>query len=338
VIFGRRSFSQCLGVGSAGRRYPGVWLGVVITRESKTWVAAVTRAAGRLLRLLEGLRSLRCFRIRKELVSKMKTFRLMGVVLLAVFAVGAVAASAAQAATEAPYWSIQGTRLASGATHFISAKVLEGEFKLVDKLGGVTVSCKTAGFPLAGGVLLGSNAEEPGTNNETVEFTGCKSTITGTNCTEVTSKELKTLGTIITNALKSELVEDKEGNLYVELAPIVTAGGFVTLEFFEAGSVNCNKNAKVEGSVAAEVLTDPGKEKVSLTKKAASAESWLLNFPATPIKKVVLYEKGSAPKEVSVGLKTLGSEAIEEGIALILLAEVKGGKLVSTKELWSPLP
>ena len=45
----------------------------------------------------------------------MTRFRLIGVTLLAMFALGAVAASVAQA-TEAPYWMINGTRLAKGAT------------------------------------------------------------------------------------------------------------------------------------------------------------------------------------------------------------------------------
>jgi len=45
----------------------------------------------------------------------------MLVALLGVFAFSAVAAAAAQA-EEAPFWSIGGTRLEEGKTHYITAK------------------------------------------------------------------------------------------------------------------------------------------------------------------------------------------------------------------------
>ena len=60
--------------------------------------------------------------------------RLMLVALLGVFAFSAVAAAAAQA-EEAPFWSIGGTRLEEGKTHYITAKV----YNVTGKVGGFTL-------------------------------------------------------------------------------------------------------------------------------------------------------------------------------------------------------
>ena len=55
--------------------------------------------------------------------------RLMLVTLFGVLALGALTAAAAQA-VEAPRWSIGGTDLAEGKTHFISAKIYSTNTKL----------------------------------------------------------------------------------------------------------------------------------------------------------------------------------------------------------------
>jgi hypothetical protein len=68
----------------------------------------------------------------------MRRFKLTGVVLLAVFAFSAVAATAAQA-EEAPYWSIEGTRLAAGKTAEITGKAI-GTLTMTAATGIVT--CK----------------------------------------------------------------------------------------------------------------------------------------------------------------------------------------------------
>jgi hypothetical protein len=77
----------------------------------------------------------------------------MLVALLSVFAFSAVVAAAAQA-EEAPFWSIKGTRLAAGETHFITAKSYTPTTKLVSVPLGITTTCEKV--KLKEGVLLGS--------------------------------------------------------------------------------------------------------------------------------------------------------------------------------------
>jgi hypothetical protein len=76
----------------------------------------------------------------------------MLVTLFGVLALGALTAAAAQAAVEAPRWSIGGTDLVEGKTHFITAKIYSAAFKL--KTGAVVISCTK--IKLKEGSLLGS--------------------------------------------------------------------------------------------------------------------------------------------------------------------------------------
>src|SRR6202041_1574177 len=102
------------------------------------------------------------------------------VALLAMLAFGGLAAAAAQA-EEAPFWTRERGSLGQGETHFITGKSYkETSFTAL----GVTTSCPTV--TLKEGVLLGSNAGEPGTNDEVIEFSGgCTQTGNGTSCTVV---------------------------------------------------------------------------------------------------------------------------------------------------------
>jgi hypothetical protein len=276
----------------------------------------------------------------KEQVAKMNRFRLIGVSLLAVFALGAVAASAAQA-EEAPFWSIAGTRLAAGKTHFITAKVYkEGEagreLKLTTPKLGITIACTGLSFPFETGVILGSAAETPGTNNEVAHFTNCTVSGNGEKC-NVENKE------ITTKPIKSELVENVESKaagktLLVEFSPF-SGEVFAELKFKEETGGKCtNKTTKVTGSVAAEVLNEK-EEAVKLPNKLEEGTTWLTRFPATAIEKVWLVKAGVG-KEVEVGpLLAFGDDSIEEGTALVLLAKVTGTTLESeTTTKWSPLP
>jgi hypothetical protein len=245
-------------------------------------------------------------------------FRLIGVMALAMFAVGAVAASAAQA-TEAPYWTINGTRLVQGATKYVSAKTYK-EGELAIEAGSKKLKCAKAKVPFVGSVLLGSSAGEPGTSSETFEYSGCKVEGNGTEC--------KVKEPIVTNQLRSELAENSEENTLVELKP-VTGVTFATLTF-EGGSCVI-KEAKVTGSVAAEVLTTTEK-KIKMPTEHITGESWLYRFPTTAIKSVVLFKAGKG-ETVEVGLSAFGESAKAVGTAEISLAEVKEGKLFSAGEV-----
>jgi hypothetical protein len=263
----------------------------------------------------------------------------MLVALFGVLALGALTAAAAQA-VEAPRWSIAGTDLPEGKTHFITAKTYTGSFTL--KGAGNTITCKA--ISLEEGVLLGSAAGNAGKNNEIVEFTECS--VEGPGVTKCK------IGPILTNPLISELVETEKaepektkGSLLVLFEPAPGSNGFATLKFTAEKEGKCPAETIVTGSVAAQVLTDPEKPPtlgtlVTLEGGATEANSWLLNFPATAIRKVTRISGGKS-SEKAVELFSFSEESVEAGVALILLGERNAkGELVTeaSPKKWSPLP
>ncbi len=147
--------------------------------------------------------------------------RLMLAALLGVFAFSAVAAAAAQA-EEAPFWSIGGTRLEEGKTHYITAKVYnvtgQEEGFTLKAASGQTVKCPFT--RLKEGVLLGSKTGNPGTNDEVIEFFGeaakpCTVANNGAGCTKVKEP-------IVTNPVKSELVESEKSTTAALLVEFFT--------------------------------------------------------------------------------------------------------------------
>jgi hypothetical protein len=269
--------------------------------------------------------------------------RLMLVALLGVFAFCAVAAAAAEA-EEAPFWTVpkaegskETKRLAGGETHYITAKSYN-ETTLTSEPLGITVKCEAVKLKESTpGVILGSNAGEPGTDSEVIEFEkNCRQTGNSTK-----PEECKVTEPILTTNVKSELVENTaKKQLLTEFFPEKGAK-FTTVVF--TGTCK-TKEIAVEGSVAAEVRTDPNKpdtteigEIVELPNTHKVAESWLLNFPETPIKKVWLVKAGEG-KEAAVELKAATEPAKFTGTVLVLLAKRENGKIVSEAANWSPLP
>ena len=261
--------------------------------------------------------------------------RLMLIALLGVFAFSAVAAAAAQA-EEAPFWSITGSRLEEGKTHYITAKVynvtgqpagftLKAEF-------GQTVTCPF--MRLKEGVLLGSKAGNPGTADGVLEIFGepGNTCVVGNNGSGCKVKE-----PIVTNQAKSELVESEKSTTAALLVEFFTTSGpFISLDFEGTGCVE--KETSVSGKVAAEVREDPNNGTlgavVKLPNEKKEAKSWLLDFPTTPIKHVWLI-KGGLGEETKIELVGFAGEAVLSGTSLILLANAKK----ETEEtLWSPLP
>jgi hypothetical protein len=246
--------------------------------------------------------------------------RLMLVALLGVFAFSAVATAVAQAETEeAPFWSINKVRLGAGETHYITAKINEegGAGKTIKLTAGTTsVTCKK--LKLAEGVLLGSAVGNPGTNDEVIEFSECAVAGNGAKC-------LKVKEPIVTNSVKSELVLDVATHEKLLVEFFTEKGPFVKLIFAGvAGNEKCTiGETSVEGNVAAEVLSDP----------TNTGKSYLLNFPATPIKEVLLV-KNSTTEVKKIELRAFSEEASLTGTALILLANAKR-ETESTE--WSPL-
>ncbi len=261
--------------------------------------------------------------------------QLMLVALLGVFAFSAVAAAAAQA-EEAPFWSIGGTRLEEGKTHYVTAKVYNVTGQpagfLLKATTGQTVLCPF--IRLKEGVLLGSKAGNPGTKDEVIEFFG----ETGNPCTvENNGTGCKVKGPIVTNPVKSELVESEKSTTAALLVEFFTASGpFVKLEFEGTGCTT--KETTVSGKVAGEVREDPNNGTlggvVKLPNAKIEAKSWLVNFPATAIKHIWLIKAGLG-EETKLELVSFGEEATLSGTALILLANAKKE---SEETLWSPLP
>ena len=268
--------------------------------------------------------------------------RLMLVTLFGVMALGALTAAAAQA-VEAPRWSIGGTDLAEGKTHFISATRYSANLKL--RTANVTITCTT--FKLKEGSLLGSSAGNAGKNDEVIIFEKCE--VTGTTGGKKIEK-CKVKEPIQTTALTSELVEsegakpaEKKGSLLVLFTPFV-GSSFATLEFTTEAGGTCPPTTKVTGKVAAQVFTDPNTPPtlgtlVTLESGATEAHSWLLNFPATQPKHVVRIIGGEAKEEANPGLTAFSEEAAEEGAALVSLAKRNSnGELEAEATTWSPLP
>jgi hypothetical protein len=268
--------------------------------------------------------------------ARLTRLRTLLMALLAVFIFGAISAAAAQA-EEAPFWTVpksegssETKRLAAGETRFITAKTYN-ETELASASLGVKVKCPIV--KLKEGNLLGSNATEPGKDTEIIEFEGgCTVTGNGAAC--------KVTEPIVTSHVKSTLVENVEAGaagkkLLTQFAPEVGAK-FTTIGF---NGTCTTKSIAVEGSVAAEVRTDPNKapelgEVVELPNRGKTAKSWLLNFPATPIKEVWVVKAG-AGAVAKTELKAATEPAVFSGTVLVLLANKKGE---TAEENWSPLP
>jgi hypothetical protein len=255
----------------------------------------------------------------------MKRSRSMGISLLAIFALGAVAASTAQA-EEAPFWTVKGTRLGAGQTRFITAKEV-APFAMSG--GGVTVTCTEISL-LPHAALLGSASGEHGKADLVATFKKCK--VTGNGSSPECEKVTEPANTVTLSA--EEVLDKTKTKLLVLLQP---ASGTRDEELkFPKG---CKVEATdVTGTFVAEVLNSK-EEAVTTSSPKEDGESWLLKLPETQPVDVWL-TKESVGKEVeNKGLEIFNVPASVSGTALVLLAELNSkNELVSTGELWSPLP
>jgi hypothetical protein len=244
----------------------------------------------------------------------MQQAKTMGVVLLALFAFSAVAATVAQA-EEAPYWSIEGTRLGAGKTAEITVKAATNQVLVA---AGITVTC-TALAVEKGAVLLGSEPGEPGKSNETLHYTGCTVTGNGTGCT-VTNSEVKT------NPLTSELAyAANKKSLVGEFKP-ATGKKLSTLKF--TGSGCTETETALEGQVVVGVLTDPGEVLVELPNAVTSAGGWFRRIIQAVRNKIWLIIGGTGTEVETAELRAFGHEATLAGTASLSLASGKS---------WGPL-
>jgi hypothetical protein len=235
---------------------------------------------------------------------------------MAVLLLGVVAAQSAQASPGA-YWSIQGSRLKKGQTHFITAKILNqgtAGATFVLTAGSNVITCKALSTP--NGVLLGSEEGEEGTNNEILKFTECTAKAGTETCTAVNSPG---------EPNQTFTPENKEFE-------------FVTIDL--AGGATCTalSGGLVTGQVVAQVLTDETTPLVvELGVVRAAATSWLLKVPNPQPSHLWLVVNGTGVESAKLeGLELAGVKATQEGTALILLANTK--RETEPNTLWSPLP
>jgi hypothetical protein len=267
--------------------------------------------------------------------------RLILVTLFGLLALGALTAAAAQA-VEAPRWSIGGTDLAEGQTHFITGKKYS---RTSLRAGNVTLSCEVGN--LVEGSLLGSSAGNAGKADGVIELSSC--TVSGKAGGKAIEK-CKVSEPIRTNAVIAELVESegaepaqKKGSLLVLFTP-AAGTTFETIRFITETGGNCPPETKITGKVTGQVFTDPNTPPtlgtlVTLESGATEATSWLLNFPATQPKKIVRIIGGVAKEEANPGLTGFSEEIALEGITLGSLAKREtNGELKSEETKWSPLP
>jgi hypothetical protein len=279
----------------------------------------------------------RLFREEKEQVAKMRRTSKtrirssLGAGALA-FLVLAAMTSAAQAET-APFFSIGGARLAAGKTHNTDGRAIK---PLILSGAGTTITC--TGASTQEGVMLGSNAGEPGKGTGIDVFSGCSLAGNGTACHLATTKGGPAVETITTNPLKSVQVENVESGhvgkkLYGEVFPAKKSEGFLTLRF---GGTCTIEEGVVAGQVVTQALYDNGTTgQVELGQTAVEAKSWIANFPSTPITSVWLIS-GSGGKEVETEVTLFGAQAIMTGSGLALLASTKF--VSEPNATWSPLP
>jgi hypothetical protein len=251
----------------------------------------------------------------------MSRFRLTGVVMLVVCAFCAVVAVAAQA-EEAPYWSIEGTRLAAGKTAEVTAKAVGNQTLTA---GLVVVTCTSAKLK-PGAVLLGSNAGEPGKSDEVWELSGCSVSGNGTGCKVAGEK-------ITSEPLTDELAyAENKKSLVLELTPVT--GKTIAVLKFEGSGCSVTETS-LKGVLVAEVWTDEdgvAGELLTLPDTVEQAESFILKLTGTAKTKIWLI-KGGTGASVEDETTAFGVEAAGAGELLILLA-TNG---VSNGKLWSPL-
>jgi hypothetical protein len=259
----------------------------------------------------------------------MRRLQAMGAALLIVCALSAVAATTAQA-EEAPYWSIEGTRLSAGKTFEITAKAVgeEGDVNKPVVLGGgdpVEVACTGLKFA-KGSVLLGSNAGEPGKGTEKIEYSGCTVKGNGSPC-EVEKGEVKT------EQLTNELAYETNKKSLVMTYKASSGKTYATAHYTGTGCLTTG--AKITGEPVARVYTDAEPPVLlELPNSGTPAESFLFDTPREEQPaKIWLIKGGTGSSVETEPIEYAGLPGYVSGTILVLLAEK--GKSIEKK--WCPL-
>ncbi len=252
-------------------------------------------------------------------LSRLVGIRHLLLALTAMLAFGAVAASAAQAA-EGPFWSVEGTRLASGSTEGLAGSAVTNQ---VLSAGGKVVTCEGI-EPEAGSKIIGEASGEAGKAEGKLRYSKCTVEGNGTGC-KVVKEE------VVTNALKGELVEDAATKKKL-LADFLPASGNTFAELKFEGSGCTFKTTKVTGiDVLAEVQTAAGGTIELEGVSPGSAKTWRLEIEKPQPTAFWLVKEGTG-KEVKIATE----EKLEAFGAAATLTGTGSVSLKNEKE-WSPL-
>jgi hypothetical protein len=251
---------------------------------------------------------------------------------VAVFAISAVGATAAQAAFEGPSWLVNTARLVAPATKKLKSNATNMKLSIPGL--GITMLCKKTTNT---GEIIGSAAENVGTDKAAVTFTECS--VEGKAECKVRSLLKKgtvetAVGTIGPINVKTELVSlsappvTKSGDLFInEEENAKNEPVFVTIKIEACGLATGTFDIK--GNTVAKMGKHSGG---GLFEEGKAGEEFVvgwLNFPATAIKKV--WKWNAATKvytETAVGLKFGAFEATQVGeIELELETKEKFGWL-----------
>jgi hypothetical protein len=257
----------------------------------------------------------------------MGRLKLAGLALLVSSSLSVIVVTTANAeGTEgAPYWSIEGSRLAAGKTQEVIGKAVSN--KVLTATTGQVIVC-TSGKLKPGAVLIGSNGNEPGRAEGVVELRGCTVTGNGTKCTVEG-------GGINTEPLTGELAYAENKKSLVGVSAPKKGKVFATIHFTPETGGSCTvASTKVTGEVVGKGLTDESTPVLlELPNHVAPAASWLGEAPTTAIRHLWVVTAGTGKAVETEEINAFGAEAVLTGKDLALLA-TNG---VSNGKLWSPL-
>jgi hypothetical protein len=180
----------------------------------------------------------------------MSKIRLVLLSLVAVLSVGAMLASSASAAIKFE-WKVGGAVLGEGESREFTTTTDGKEFVLKGSVGGVASELLSTEVSVEPGAkIIGG---KPGTNEETVKFTGVKA-IKPANCS--VESEGSPLGTVITHALHTEIVESEGTHEPVILFAPTTGTTFTKLLLLNNGGT-CGGIGPILANVNGTLLAQP---------------------------------------------------------------------------------
>ncbi len=231
-------------------------------------------------------------------------FRARSLVLGLVAALSAVALLASSASAKISFeWKVNGKALAAGEQRTFTASA-ESTFDLKGTVAGSKTLLLSNTFKVAPGAKIFGG--KPGTNEEIVEFTNV-TVDQPANC-EVESLfegKVTPVGTVKTQALKTEIVEGQTSQQPLILFTPKTGTAFAELRFLGANCIVKNQEPTVTGSI----LGDP-------LPHLTEVLTGLLDFEPSTGNEFLLSSGGAAE---TAGLKFAGNAATLGGTALVTL-------------------